>query len=128
MQTFTQALIEHVLSGRVDAEVVEGGLADARELMGQMIRAAGPAAGAAAAMVPGHGRVPQAPDVPNPSPGWTEDGVRRLNEVEIKAAEKFDPARARELAQHAAESRAERTADAINAAFLERIGQFQKVR
>ena len=57
-----------------------------------------------------------------PSPGWTEDGVRRLNEVEIRAEEKFDPSRARELAQHAAESRAARTSEAINAAFLERLG------
>ena len=57
-----------------------------------------------------------------PSPGWTEDGVRRLNEVEIQAQEKFEPARARELAQHASESRAARTSEAINAAFLERLG------
>src|SRR2546428_13666143 len=49
-------------------------------------------------------------------------GVRRLTEVEITAAEKVDPARARELAQHAAESRAARTSEAINAAFLERLG------
>jgi nucleotide-binding universal stress UspA family protein len=106
----------------IDGEVVEGGLADARELMGQMLRAAGPGAEAAAAAVPGHGRVPQAPDVANPAPGWTEDGIRRLNEVEVRAAARFDPARARELAQHAAESRAERTAEAINATFLERLG------
>jgi ribosomal protein L37E len=92
----------------VDAEVVEGGLADARELMNQMLREY-------------HG-VPQAPEVEGPSPGWTEDGVRRLNEVEVKAAAKFDPERARDLAQHAAESRADRTSDAINAAFLERLG------
>jgi nucleotide-binding universal stress UspA family protein/ribosomal protein L37E len=106
----------------VDGEVVEGGLADARELMGQMLRAYGPGGADAAAGVPGHGRVPAAPDVRSPSPGWTEDGVRRLNEVEVRAAEKFDPGRARELARHAAESRAERTSDAINAAFLERLG------
>src|SRR5207247_966766 len=42
--------------------------------------------------------------------------------VEVRAAERFDPARARELAQHAAESRAARTTEAINAAFLERLG------
>jgi hypothetical protein len=59
---------------------------------------------------------------PAPSPGWTEDGVRRLNEVEVQASEKFEPARARELAHHAAESRAARTSEAINAAFLERLG------
>jgi nucleotide-binding universal stress UspA family protein len=126
MRTLARTRVEEfarrIGAERVDGEVVEGGLADARELMGQMIRAAGPGVQAAAAMVPGHGRVPQAPDVANPSPGWTEDGIRRLNEVEVHAAEKFDPARARELAQHAAESRAARTSDAINAAFLERLG------
>jgi hypothetical protein len=42
--------------------------------------------------------------------------------VEIRAEEKFEPSRARELAQHAAESRAARTSEAINAAFLERLG------
>jgi nucleotide-binding universal stress UspA family protein len=106
----------------IDLDVVEGGLADARDLMGQMLRAYGPGGAEAAAMVPGHGRVPLSPDVSHASPGWTEDGVRRLNEVEVQAAQKFDPARARELAQHAAESRARRTSEAINAAFLERLG------
>lgn len=48
--------------------------------------------------------------------------MRRLREVEIAASEKFEPARARELAQHAAESRAARTSEALNAAFLERLG------
>lgn len=121
-RTKVEEFARRIGAATVDAEVVEGGLADARELMGQMLRAYGPNGAEAAAMVPGHGRVPAAPDVASPSPGWTEDGVRRLNEVEVTAAEKFDPARARELAQHAAESRAARTSDAINAAFLERLG------
>jgi ribosomal protein L37E len=122
-KTKVEEFARRIGADTVDGEVVEGGLADARELMGQMLRAYGPGAHAAAAGVPGHGvPVPQAPDVERPSPGWTEDGVRRLNEVEVRAAEKFDPARARELAQHAAESRAARTGEAVNAAFLERLG------
>jgi hypothetical protein len=87
-----------------------------------MIRAYGPGGRESARQVPGHGSVPLAPDVDRPSPGWTEDGVRRLNEIEVTAAEKFEPSRARSLAEHAAESRAERTAEAINAVFLERLG------
>ncbi|HEY4025597.1 MAG TPA: universal stress protein, partial [Candidatus Dormibacteraeota bacterium] len=120
--TKVEEFARRIGAGAVDADVVEGGLADARGLMDQMLRAYGPDAARAAATVPGHGGVPAAPDVPHPSPGWTEDGVRRLNEVEVRAAEKFDPARARELAEHAAESRAARTGEAINAAFLERLG------
>jgi hypothetical protein len=69
----------------------------------------------------GHG-APAAEPAAEAAPGWTEDGVRRLNEVEVRAMEKFDPTRARELAEHAAESRAARTSEAINAAFLERLG------
>src|SRR5437879_10042149 len=90
-------------------------------MMDQALKAHTPGLVEAARKVPGH------PDgngagTREPSPGWTEDGVRRLNEVEIRAEEKFDPSRARELAQHAAESRAARTSEAINAAFLERLG------
>ena len=107
---------------RVTLDVCEGGLTDARELMGQMMRAYGPDAERLAHVIPGHGAVPMAPEVEKPAPGWTEDGVRRLNEVEIQAAQKFDPARAREMAEHAAESRAARTGEALNAAFLERLG------
>jgi hypothetical protein len=107
---------------RVTLDVCEGGLADARDMMGQMMRAYGPDADRLAAMIPGHGAVPMAPEVEHPAPGWTEDGIRRLNEVEIQAAQKFDPARAREMAEHVAESRAQRTGEALNAAFLERLG------
>ena len=107
---------------RVTLDVCEGGLADARDLMGQMMRAYGPGAEKMAAMIPGHGAIPTAPEVEQPAPGWTEDGIRRLNEVEIQAAQKFDPARAREMAEHVAESRAQRTGEALNAAFLERLG------
>ncbi|MFN2466215.1 MAG: universal stress protein [Candidatus Dormibacteria bacterium] len=107
---------------RVTLDVAEGGLADARDLMGQMMRAYGPDAESIARMIPGHGAVPTAPEVAKPAPGWTEDGIRRLNEVEVQAAEKFDPARAREMAEHVAESRAQRTGEALNAAFLERLG------
>jgi nucleotide-binding universal stress UspA family protein len=112
MRTLAQAKVEEfarkIGAGSVTLDVAEGGLVDAREMMAQMIRA--------------YGAVPAAPGVPNPAPGWTEDGVRRLNEVEVQAAQKFEPARARELAEHAAESRAARTSEAINAAFLERLG------
>src|SRR5207244_8944461 len=76
----------------------------------------------AAMQVHGHNGDGNDAEPREPSPGWTEDGVRRLNEVEIRAEEKFGPSRARELAQHAAESRAARTSEAINAAFLERLG------
>src|SRR5437879_10332799 len=90
-------------------------------MMDQALKAHTPGLVEAARKVHGHpdgnGAEPR-----EPSPGWTEDGVRRLNEVEIRAQEKFDPSRARELAQHAAESRAARTSEAINAAFLERLG------
>jgi len=127
MRTMARTKVEEyarrIGAERVDLDVCEGGLADAREVMGQMMRAYGPGADQVARMIPGHGgAVPAAPDVETPAPGWTEDGVRRLNEVEIRATEKFDPARAREMAQHAAESRAERTGDALNASFLERLG------
>ncbi|MEA2683983.1 MAG: hypothetical protein QOK05_2311 [Chloroflexota bacterium] len=107
---------------RVTLDVCEGGLADARDLMGQMMRAYGPDAERIAQMIPGHGAIPTAPEVEKPAPGWTEDGIRRLNEVEVQAAQKFDPARAREMAEHVAESRAQRTGEALNAAFLERLG------
>jgi nucleotide-binding universal stress UspA family protein len=100
----------------ITVDVAEGGLADARDLMNQALRAYAPEVVEAAKKAHGNG------NGADPSPGWTEDGVRRLNEVEIIATEKFEPARARELAQHAAESRAARTSEAINAAFLERLG------
>jgi len=100
----------------ITEDVAEGGLADARDLMNQALRAYAPEVAEAGKKAHGNG------NGSDPSPGWTEDGVRRLNEVEIIATEKFEPARARELAQHAAESRAARTSEAINAAFLERLG------
>jgi nucleotide-binding universal stress UspA family protein len=127
MRTMARAKIEE-FARRIHAEtitldVAEGGLVDARDMMGQMMRAYGPDSKTARQSIPGHGQVPLTASEPEPpSPGWTEDGVRRLNEVEAAASQKFEPARARELAQHAAESRAARTAEAINAAFLERLG------
>ncbi|MDQ6944712.1 MAG: universal stress protein [Actinomycetota bacterium] len=105
----------------ITRDVVEGGLVDARLMMDQALKAHSPDAVEAAMHAHGPGG-PAAEAPPEPAPGWTEDGVRRLNEVEIQAFEKFDPARARELAEHAAESRAARTNEAINAAFLERLG------
>jgi nucleotide-binding universal stress UspA family protein/DNA-directed RNA polymerase subunit RPC12/RpoP len=117
MRSLAKAKVEayaaKIHADQITLDVAEGGLVEARELMGQMKRAYGP--GADEAMRRAHGGVPGAP-------GWTEDGIRHLHEVETKAAEKFDPARARELAEHAAESRAERTAEAINAAFLSKLG------
>jgi len=102
---------------KVTLDVAEGGLADARDMMNQALKAYAPQTVERARRVHGGNESPS-----GPSPGWTEDGLRRLNEVEIKAAEKFAPARAREMAQHAAESRAARTVEAINASFLERLG------
>jgi len=126
MRTLARTKVEdfarRVGSPRITLEVAEGGLADAREAMAQALEAAGPDAAEAARRVPGHGRVPTAPGVERPAPGWTEDGIRRLNEIEIRAATRFDPSRAREMARHAAESRAARTGEAINAVFLERLG------
>jgi nucleotide-binding universal stress UspA family protein len=125
----------------VTLDVVEGGLAGARDIMNQALKAYTPEQVEAAKRV--HGFVRDGSPSPNgksasapasaplarpaeppaeTSPGWTEDGIRRLNEVEVKAASKFEPARAREMAQHAAESRAARTSESINAAFLERLG------
>ncbi len=126
MRTLARTRVEdfarRIGSPRITLEVAEGGLAEAREAMAQALEAAGPGAAEAARRVPGHGRVPTAPGVERPSPGWTEDGIRRLNEIEVRAASRFDPARAREMARHAAESRAARTGEAINAVFLERLG------
>ncbi len=121
-RTKVEEFARRIQASVIDAEVAEGGLVDARDLMSQMLRAYGPGAEEAAWSVPGHGGVPTAPGVQSPAPGWTEDGIRRLNEVEVRAADKFDPARAGELARHAAESRAARRSDAINAVFLERLG------
>jgi hypothetical protein len=110
-----------IRANTITREVAEGGLVDARLMMDQALKAHAPDVVKTAMQVHGHdggdGAHPR-----EPSPGWTEDGVRRLNEVEIRAEEKFEPSRARELAQHAAESRAARTSEAINAAFLERLG------
>jgi nucleotide-binding universal stress UspA family protein len=104
-----EAFAAKIQADAITLDVAEGGLVEARDLMRQMKSAYGD--GADAAFAKAHG-----------APGWTEDGVRRLHEVEVKAAEKFDPARARELAEHAAESRAQRTAEAINATFLSKLG------
>src|SRR5438876_1186272 len=120
-RTKVEEFARKIRAETITRDVVEGGLVDARMMMDQALKAHTPEVVEAAMKVHGHqdgnGTGPR-----EPSPGWTEDGVRRLNEVEIRAEEKFDPSRARELAQHAAESRAARTSEAINAAFLERLG------
>ena len=120
-RTKVEEFARKIRAETITRDVVEGGLVDARMMMDQALKAHAPEVVEAAMKVHGHpdgnGASPR-----EPSPGWTEDGVRRLNEVEIRAQEKFDPSRARELAQHAAESRAARTSEAINAAFLERLG------
>jgi hypothetical protein len=120
-RTKVEEFARKIRAETITRDVVEGGLVDARMMMDQALKAHAPEVVEAAMKVHGHqdgkGAEPR-----EPSPGWTEDGVRRLNEVEIRAEEKFDPSRARELAQHAAESRAARTSEAINAAFLERLG------
>jgi ribosomal protein L37E len=119
-RTKVEEFAHKIHADTITRDVVEGGLADARLMMDQALKAHSPDVVQAAMRAHGHANGDGAPR--QPSPGWTEDGVRRLNEVEIRAEEKFEPARARELAQHAAESRAARTAEAINAAFLERLG------
>jgi hypothetical protein len=120
-RTKVEEFAHKIHADTITKDVVEGGLVDARLMMDQALKAHSPDVVKAAMRAHGYpngdGKPPR-----EPSPGWTEDGVRRLNEVEIRAEEKFEPARARELAQHAAESRAARTTEAINAAFLERLG------
>jgi Proto-chlorophyllide reductase 57 kD subunit len=122
-RTKVEEFARKIRAETITRDVVEGGLVDARLMMDQALKAHSPevvqAAMRAHANPTGNG---EGASPREPSPGWTEDGVRRLNEVEIRAEEKFEPARARELAQHAAESRAARTSEAINAAFLERLG------
>ncbi|MGH7903097.1 MAG: universal stress protein [Candidatus Dormibacteraceae bacterium] len=122
MRVLAKAKVEEfalkIHADRVTLDVVAGGLAEARNLMQSMVKAYGPGAAEAARRF--HGAEIPSPD--ESSPGWTEDGVRKLNEIEVKASEKFDPARARELAEHAAESIAARSEEAINARFLEKIG------
>jgi nucleotide-binding universal stress UspA family protein/ribosomal protein L37E len=118
MRTMARSKVEEfaikIHADEVSLDVVEGGLADARQMMRGALAGFTPEQVERARQVHGNGNAS--------SPGWTEDGIRRLNEVEITASEKFDPSRAREMAQHAAESRAARTNEAINAAFLERLG------
>ena len=120
-RTKVEEFARKIRAETITADVAEGGLVDARMMMDQALKAHSPEVVEAAMKAHGHhdgdGAKPR-----EPSPGWTEDGVRHLNEVEIRAEEKFEPNRARELAQHAAESRAARTSEAINAAFLERLG------
>jgi len=120
-RTKVEEFARKIRAETITADVVEGGLVDARMMMDQALKAHSPEVVEAAMKVHGH-KDENGAEPREPSPGWTEDGVRRLNEVEIRAEEKFDPSRARELAQHAAESRAARTSEAINAAFLERLG------
>ena len=120
-RTKVEEFARKIRANTITRDVAEGGLVDARLMMDQALKAHSPDVVKAAIEVHGHNDGKDA-EPREPSPGWTEDGVRRLNEVEIRAEEKFDPSRARELAQHAAESRAARTSEAINAAFLERLG------
>jgi nucleotide-binding universal stress UspA family protein len=120
-RTKVEEFARKIKATTITGEVAEGGLVDARLMMDQALKAHAPDVVESAMRAHGHGGA-AAGGPAEPAPGWTEDGVRRLNEVEVRAMEKFDPARARELAEHAAESRAARTSEAINAAFLERLG------
>ena len=120
-KTKVEEFARKIKATTITRDVAEGGLVDARMMMDQALKAHSPDVVKAAMEAHGHQAGNGSPPRES-APGWTEDGVRRLNEVEIRAEEKFDPARARELAQHAAESRAARTSEAINAAFLERLG------
>ncbi|MDQ6883299.1 MAG: universal stress protein [Candidatus Dormibacteraeota bacterium] len=119
-RTKVEEFARKIQAQSISRDVVEGGLVDARMMMDQALKAHSPEVVDSAMRA--HGQGGAAESTVEHAPGWTEDGVRRLNEVEIRALEKFDPARARELAEHAAESRASRTSEAINAAFLERLG------
>jgi nucleotide-binding universal stress UspA family protein/ribosomal protein L37E len=120
-RTKVEEFARKIRAETITPDVVEGGLVDARLMMDQALKAHSPEVVKAAMQAHGHADG-NGSKRREPSPGWTEDGVRHLNEVEIRAQDKFEPARARELAQHAAESRAARTSEAINAAFLERLG------
>jgi nucleotide-binding universal stress UspA family protein len=120
-RTKVEEFARKIHADTITRDVAEGGLVDARMMMDQALKAHSPEVVESAMRAHGYGGA--ASETPaETAPGWTEDGVRRLNEVEVRAMEKFDPARARELAEHAAESRAARTSEAINAAFLERLG------
>jgi nucleotide-binding universal stress UspA family protein len=127
-KTKVEEFARKIRADSITRDVVEGGLVDARLMMDQALKAHSPEVVEAAMKIHGHptgngnGHAHGERKPREASPGWTEDGLRRLNEVEIRAEEKFEPARARELAEHAAESRAARTGEAINAAFLERLG------
>ncbi len=120
-RTKVEEFARKIRAETITGDVAEGGLVDARMMMNQALKGQSPELVQAAMQVHGH-HAANGDEPREPAPGWTEDGVRRLNEVEIRAEEKFEPSRARELAQHAAESRAARTSEAINAAFLERLG------
>jgi len=120
-RTKVEEFAKKIRAETITGDVAEGGLVDARMMMNQALKGQSPELVQAAMQVHGH-HAANGDEPREPAPGWTEDGVRRLNEVEIRAEEKFEPSRARELAQHAAESRAARTSEAINAAFLERLG------
>src|SRR2546423_13010477 len=112
-RTKVEEFARKIRAETITGDVVEGGLVDARMMMDQALKAHSPAGVRAAMQAAGH-HDENAAATREPSPGWTEDGVRRLNEVEIRAEEKFAPSRARELAQHAAEPGAARTSGAIN--------------
>jgi nucleotide-binding universal stress UspA family protein len=120
-RTKVEEFARKIRAETITGDVAEGGLVEARMMMNQALKGQSPEVVQAAMQAHGHDGG-NSDEPREPSPGWTEDGVRRLNEVEIRAEEKFEPSRARELAQHAAESRAARTSEAINAAFLERLG------
>ena len=120
-RTKVEEFAKKIQADTITRDVAEGGLVDARMMMDQALKAHSPEVVESAMQAHRHG-APAAEPAAEAAPGWTEDGVRRLNEVEVRAMEKFDPTRARELAEHAAESRAARTSEAINAAFLERLG------
>lgn len=121
-RTKVEEFCRRIQADEVTADAADAALAEAGDLIAQMTRSYGESDGAASACPFANGSVPSAPGVEKPSPGWTEDGVRQLNEIQIRSAERFDAARARELVQHAAESRAQRKGEAINAAFLEQLG------
>jgi hypothetical protein len=103
-RTKVEEFARKIRAETITGDVAEGGLVDARMMMNQALKGQSPELVQAAMQVHGH-HAANGDEPREPAPGWTEDGVRRLNEVEIRAEEKFEPSRARELAQHAAEPR-----------------------
>src|SRR5438270_5199583 len=82
-RTKVEEFARKIRAESITRDVVEGGLVDARMMMDQALKAHSPEVVEAALKVHGHpdgnGAEPR-----EPSPGWNEDGLRRLDEGEIR--------------------------------------------